>query len=109
MEEKQAPRPREEKNRTDGTNGTDRTYEPPLIPAHGGYRKLKSYQTAEIIYDATVTFCDRFIDRRSQVCSVPVRAYKATPYGVTTSQPSLRHLEGDLCRGERSFALDTGE
>jgi len=25
---------------------------PNLIPPHGGYRNLKSYQTAEIIYDA---------------------------------------------------------
>jgi four helix bundle suffix protein len=31
-----------------------------LIPPHGGYRKLKSYQMAEIIYDLTVAFCDRY-------------------------------------------------
>jgi len=34
-----------------------------LIPPHGGYRKLKSYQTAEIIYDFTVEFCEKYIDR----------------------------------------------
>jgi hypothetical protein len=28
-----------------------------LIPPHGGYRELKSYQNAEIVYDATVKFC----------------------------------------------------
>lgn len=39
----------------------------PLIPPHGGYHDLKSYQMAEIIHDATVVFCDRFIDRRSKV------------------------------------------
>lgn len=32
-----------------------------LIPAHGGYRKLKSFQTTTIIYDLTVDFCDRFV------------------------------------------------
>jgi four helix bundle protein len=32
-----------------------------LIPPHGGYRKLKSYQTAEIIYDLTKEFCDRYL------------------------------------------------
>lgn len=37
---------------------------PNLIPPHGGYRELKSYQMAEIIYDATVVFCNRFIDMR---------------------------------------------
>ena len=35
-----------------------------LIPPHGGYRDLKSYQMAEIVYDATVKFCDRFVNRR---------------------------------------------
>ena len=32
-----------------------------LITPHGGYRKLKSYQTAEIIYDLTVEFTKRYI------------------------------------------------
>jgi restriction system protein len=40
--------------------------QPSLIPPHGGYRELKSYQNSEIVYDATVIFCDRFIDRRSR-------------------------------------------
>jgi len=34
-----------------------------LIKPHGGYRKLISYQTSEIIYDLTVTFCKKYIDR----------------------------------------------
>src|SRR5256886_15535501 len=37
-----------------------------LIPPHGGYRSLKSFQQAELVYDATVKFCDRFIDKRSR-------------------------------------------
>ena len=39
---------------------------PELITPHGGYRKLKSYQNAEIIYDATMVFCNRFIDHHSR-------------------------------------------
>ena len=35
-----------------------------LIPAHGGYRKLLSYQKSQIVYDATVYFCRRFVDKR---------------------------------------------
>lgn len=38
------------------TYGTNR-----LIPPHGGYRKLKSYQTAEIVYDLTADFTERWI------------------------------------------------
>ena len=37
-----------------------------LIPKHGGYRKLKSFQIAQLIYDVTVRFCDLYIDRRSR-------------------------------------------
>ncbi len=33
----------------------------PLLPPHGGYRDLKAYQMAEIIHDATVVFCRRFL------------------------------------------------
>jgi four helix bundle suffix protein len=31
-----------------------------FIPPHGGYADLLSYQKSEIVYDATVYFCDRF-------------------------------------------------
>ncbi|MFH1631507.1 MAG: four helix bundle suffix domain-containing protein [bacterium] len=33
-----------------------------LITPHGGYRKLKSYQAATIIYDFTFHFCKSFIN-----------------------------------------------
>lgn len=48
-----------------------------LIPAHGGYRDLKSYQTAEIVYDGTVVFCDRFIDLRSRTHDQMVQAARS--------------------------------
>lgn len=32
-----------------------------LIPKHGGYRTLKSFQTATIVYDLTADFCNRFV------------------------------------------------
>jgi restriction system protein len=48
-----------------------------LIPPHGGYRELKSYQAAEIVYDATVAFCDRFIDRRSRTHDQMVQAARS--------------------------------
>ena len=48
-----------------------------LIPPYGGYRNLKSYQTAEIVYDATVVFCDRFIDKRSRTHDQMVQAARS--------------------------------
>ncbi len=50
---------------------------PQLIPPHGGYRTLQSYQMAEIVYDATVVFCDRFIDRRSRTHDQMVQAARS--------------------------------
>jgi four helix bundle suffix protein len=50
---------------------------PGLFPPHGGYRNLKSYQTAEIVYDATVVFCDRFIDKRSRTHDQMVQAARS--------------------------------
>ena len=34
-----------------------------LIPKHGGYRNLKSFQLAQLAYDVTVRFCDRYVGR----------------------------------------------
>ncbi len=48
-----------------------------LIPKHGGYRDLKSFQNAAIVYDATVAFCDRFIDRRSRTHDQMVQAARS--------------------------------
>lgn len=45
-----------------------------LIPPHGGYRELKSFQCAAIVYDATVAFCDRFIEKRSRTHDQMVQA-----------------------------------
>lgn len=48
-----------------------------LIGPHGGYRALKSYQATEIIYDGTIRFCDRFIDRRSRTVDQMVQAARS--------------------------------
>jgi restriction system protein len=50
---------------------------PRIIPSHGGYRELKSYQAAEIVYDATLAFCDRMIDRRSRTHDQMVQAARS--------------------------------
>ena len=49
----------------------------PLIPKHGGYRKLKSFLVTELVYDVTVRFCDRFIDRRSRTHDQMVQAARS--------------------------------
>lgn len=58
-------------------NGRNKNLNSKLIDPHGGYRKLKSYQTAEIIYDATIIFCNRFIDRRSRTHDQMIQAARS--------------------------------
>ena len=50
---------------------------PHLIPPHGGYRDLQSYQMAEIVHDATVVFCNRFISIRSRTHDQMVQAARS--------------------------------
>jgi four helix bundle suffix protein len=49
----------------------------PLIPKHGGYRKLKSFRVAQLVYDITVRFCERYVDRRSRTCDQMVQAARS--------------------------------
>ena len=49
----------------------------PLIQNHGGYRKLKSFQVAQLIYDITVRFCDRYIDKFSRTRDQMVQAARS--------------------------------
>ena len=48
-----------------------------LIPNHGGYRKLKSFHLAQLVFDVTVRFCDRYIERRSRTHDQMVQAARS--------------------------------
>ena len=48
-----------------------------LIPKHGGYRKLKSFQVARLTYDVTVRFCELFIEKRSRTKDQMVQAARS--------------------------------
>jgi four helix bundle suffix protein len=48
-----------------------------LIPPHGGYRKLRSFQCSQIVYDATVVFCDRFVDKHSRTRDQMIQAARS--------------------------------
>jgi four helix bundle suffix protein len=48
-----------------------------LIPVHGGYRKLKSFQVAQLVYDVTVRFCERYVEKRSRTHDQMVQAARS--------------------------------
>lgn len=65
---------------------------------HGGYRRLRSFQVTEIIYDGTVAFCDRLVDKRSRTHDQMVQAARSGRQNIaegsrasaTSSQTELR-------------------
>jgi four helix bundle suffix protein len=48
-----------------------------MLRPHGGYRNLRSFQTAEIIFDATIAFCDRFVNPRSRTVDQMVQSARS--------------------------------
>ena len=64
----------------------------------GGYRDTASFQTSTIIYDATVWFCEKFLDSRSRTVDQMVQAARSGRQNIaegsraaaTSSQTELR-------------------
>lgn len=79
-----------------GNSSSSASY-PGFIPPHGGYEKLLAYRKSEIIYDATVRFCDRFIDKRSRTHDQMVQAARSGNKNIAEgSQVSGTSKEGEL-------------
>ena len=68
------------------------------IRPSGGYRDTCSFQTSTLIYDATVWFCEKFIDPRSRTADQMVQAARSGRQNIaegsraaaTSSQTELR-------------------
>jgi restriction system protein len=65
----------------------------------GGYRQLRSFQVATLIYDGTVAFCDRFVSQRSRTHDQMVQAARSGRQNIAegnraggTSSKSELHL-----------------
>jgi four helix bundle suffix protein len=61
-----------------------------FIPPHGGYQKLFSFRKAEIIYDATVYFCARFLDKRDRTYDQMIQAARSGKQNI---------VEGSMASG----------
>ena len=69
----------------------------PLIPRHGGYRNLKSFQVAQLVYDVTVRFCDRYIDKFSRTRDQMVQAARSGVQNIAEgSQASATSKKTEL-------------
>ena len=69
----------------------------PLIAKHGGYRNLKSFQLAQLVYDLTVRFCDLYISKRSRTHDQMVQAARSGVQNIAEgSQASATSKKTEL-------------
>ncbi len=61
-----------------------------LIPPHGGYQRLRAYQMAVVVHDATVAFCDLYIERKSRTNDQMVQATRSRKQNI---------VEGSMASG----------
>lgn len=61
-----------------------------FIPPHGGYQNLLSYRKAEIVYDATVRFCERFLTKRDRTYDQMIQAARSGKQNI---------IEGSMASG----------
>ena len=65
-----------------------------VIPPHGGYRRLRSYQASEIIYDLTVKFCDSYMSYKSN------QSYRTYDQMVQAARSGKQNIaEGSMASG----------
>ncbi len=77
----------------------------PLLPKHGGYRKLKSFQVAQLCHDVTVRFCTRYIDARSRTRDQMVQAARSGVQNIAEGSQfsaTSKKLELKLTQAARS-------
>ena len=81
----------ERSDRSDQSDQSDLSDESArIILPHGGYRRLRSFQIAQAVYDGTLVFCDRFVDRRSRTHDQMVQAARSGAQNIA---------EGSLASG----------
>jgi four helix bundle suffix protein len=62
---------------TDPLDRTDHERKTRRLRPSGGYRELRGFQVATLIYDGTIKFCDRFIEKRSRTHDQMVQAARS--------------------------------
>jgi len=83
-----------------------------LISKHGGYKNLKSFQMAEIVYDFTIEFCKMYIRTGSRTKDQMEQAARSGSRNIgegsrtsgTSRQSELRLV--DVARASQDELLD---
>jgi four helix bundle suffix protein len=87
-----------------------------LIPKHGGWPNLKSFALAQLCYDVTVRFCDRYVDRRSRTYDQMIQAARSGKQNIAegsdasgTSRKTELKLTNVAWASLGELALDYGD
>jgi four helix bundle suffix protein len=68
-----------------------------LLPPHGNYRELRSFQKAEMVYDLTYRFCERFLRRGDRTIDQMVQAARSGKQNIIEgSKASVTSKEMEL-------------
>jgi four helix bundle suffix protein len=68
-----------------------------FIPPHGGYEDLLSFQKARIVFDGTVCFCERFLNKRDRTVDQMVQAARSGKQNILEgSQVSGTSKEAEI-------------
>ena len=86
------------------TNTTKRTPQDKIgtpsgsfIPPHGGYESLLSFQKARIVFDGTVRFCERFLNKRDRTYDQMIQAARSGKQNIAEgSQASGTSKETEI-------------
>jgi four helix bundle protein len=58
---------------------------PGFIPPHGNYRELLSYRKAEVVYDLTYRFCQRFLAKTDRTIDQMIQAARSGKQNIVES------------------------
>jgi len=68
-----------------------------ILAPHGGYKNLLSFQKSEIVFDATVYFCRRFLEKRDRTYDQMIQAARSGKQNIVEgSQASGTSKEMEL-------------
>jgi four helix bundle suffix protein len=71
--------------------------ERPLLPPHGNYAELLSYQKAEAVYDLTFRFCERFLRKGDRTVDQMVQAARSGKQNIVEgSKASVTSKEMEI-------------
>ena len=61
-----------------------------FLPPHGNYQELLSYQKAEVAYDVTFRFCERFLKRGDRTIDQMVQAARSGKQNIAEGSKAAR-------------------